>query len=277
MTLADRLAGKNWPWHVEATDISHRMLVAGNRAIYKESSVVPHSPAWAMPYFQKGFGPQEGQFKVKADIRSTVNFRQLNLLESTPPFTAPLQLIFCRNVMIYFDRKTQEGLIGKLTRNLVPGGYLIVGHSRGPHRDLPSPAAGPALGLPPPAQLMSTPAKIRVLIVDDSAVVRRLAQDALSADRDIEVVGTAADPYEARDQIAKLAPDVLTLDLEMPRMDGLTFLGLLMERRPLPVVIMSSLTTRGSEYALEALRLGAIDVIGKPSSSISFSAKSARN
>lgn len=111
---------------------------------------------------------------------------------------------------------------------------------------------------------MSTPAKIRVLIVDDSALVRRLVREMLSADREIEVVGTASDPYEARDQIARLAPDVLTLDLEMPRMDGLTFLSLLMERRPIPVVIMSSLTVRGSEFALEALRLGAIDVIAKP-------------
>ncbi len=111
---------------------------------------------------------------------------------------------------------------------------------------------------------MSLSPKIRVLVVDDSAVVRRLACELLGADREIEVVGTAADPYEARDQIARLAPDVLTLDLEMPRMDGLTFLSLLMERRPLPVVIMSTLTARGSEFALEALRLGAVDVIGKP-------------
>ncbi len=111
---------------------------------------------------------------------------------------------------------------------------------------------------------MNPPAKIRVLIVDDSAVVRRLVRETLGADPELEVVGTAADPYEARDQIARLAPDVLTLDLEMPRMDGLTFLGLLMERRPLPVVIMSSLTARGSEFALEALRLGAVDVVAKP-------------
>jgi two-component system chemotaxis response regulator CheB len=103
--------------------------------------------------------------------------------------------------------------------------------------------------------------------VDDSPVIRRLARDALSADPEIDVVGSAADPYEARDQITQLSPDVLTLDLEMPHMDGLTFLGLLMERRPIPVVIMSSLTNRGSEFALEAMRLGAVDVIGKPSSS----------
>lgn len=111
---------------------------------------------------------------------------------------------------------------------------------------------------------------IRVLIVDDSAVVRKLVTDALRADPEIEVVGTATDPYVARDKIKELQPDVLTLDLEMPRMDGLTFLRILMEQHPMPVVIMSSLSQRGSDYALEALRLGACDVLGKPSGSYSF-------
>lgn len=111
---------------------------------------------------------------------------------------------------------------------------------------------------------------IRVLIVDDSAVVRKLAREALAADPDIEVVGTAIDPYDARDKIVALDPDVITLDLEMPRMDGLTFLRLLMERRPKPVIVLSSLSQRGSDYALEALRIGAVDVMGKVSGSSSF-------
>ena len=117
---------------------------------------------------------------------------------------------------------------------------------------------------------MTLPRKIRVLVVDDSAVVRKLASDALASDPDIEVVGTAIDPYMARDKLKELSPDVLTLDLEMPRMDGLTFLRLLMERKPMPVVVMSSLTQRGSDFALEALRLGAVDFIAKPSGSFSF-------
>jgi two-component system chemotaxis response regulator CheB len=113
---------------------------------------------------------------------------------------------------------------------------------------------------------MIAPRRIRVLIVDDSAVVRRVISDTLAADPELEVVGTAVDPYVAMDLIAERAPDVLTLDLEMPRMDGLTFLRLLMERRPLPVIVLSSLSPRGSDYALEALRLGAVDVLGKAGS-----------
>jgi two-component system chemotaxis response regulator CheB len=117
---------------------------------------------------------------------------------------------------------------------------------------------------------MITPRKIRVLIVDDSAVVRRAIADALSADPEIEVVGTACDPYLARDKILELNPDVLTLDIEMPRMDGLTFLRILQQHHPMPVIIISSVTQAGSAAALEALASGAVDVIPKPSSSWSI-------
>lgn len=115
-----------------------------------------------------------------------------------------------------------------------------------------------------------SPRRIRVLVVDDSAMVRKLVSDALKSDPEIEVVGTAVDPYAARDKIQALNPDVLTLDLEMPRMDGLTFLKIIMEQRPLPVIIMSSLTQRGSDVAFEALRLGAFDVLAKPDGPYSF-------
>src|SRR5579862_1298517 len=103
----------------------------------------------------------------------------------------------------------------------------------------------------------------KVLIVDDSAVVRKLLGDALRAEPDIEVVGGAADPFIARDFILQHEPDALTLDIEMPRMDGLTFLRRIMEHRPMPVIIISSVTQAGSTATLEAMRLGAIDVIAK--------------
>jgi two-component system chemotaxis response regulator CheB len=108
--------------------------------------------------------------------------------------------------------------------------------------------------------------RIRVLVVDDSAVVRRMISEALGQDPEIEVVGTACDPYVARDLILQLEPDVLTLDIEMPRMDGLTFLKILQEHRPMPVIIVSSLTTAGSKLALRAMELGAVDVVAKQSS-----------
>lgn len=107
---------------------------------------------------------------------------------------------------------------------------------------------------------------IRVLIVDDSAVVRKVLSDELSRYRDIDVVGTAIDPYVARDKIVKLRPDVITLDVEMPRMDGLSFLAKLMKHYPTPVVIVSSLTPQGSASAVRALQLGAVEVISKPGS-----------
>ena len=110
---------------------------------------------------------------------------------------------------------------------------------------------------------------IKVLIVDDSALVRKVLTEELGKQHDIEVVGTAVDPYVAREKIVELQPDVLTLDLEMPRMDGLSFLAKLMKHYPMPVVVVSSLTPKNSENALMALRLGAVDVISKPGSSYS--------
>ncbi len=100
---------------------------------------------------------------------------------------------------------------------------------------------------------------IRVLIVDDSALVRKFLTSELSKYGDIEVVGSALDPYVARDKIVSLRPDVVTLDLEMPRMNGLAFLAKLMKHYPLPVVVVSSLTPRDSEMAIRALELGAVD------------------
>lgn len=105
---------------------------------------------------------------------------------------------------------------------------------------------------------------VRVLIVDDSAVVRSILSHQLNEMPGIEVIGTAPDPYVARDKIVALQPDVVTLDIEMPRMDGITFLRKLMRHRPTPVVIVSSLTHQGGELALEAMEAGAVDVVSKP-------------
>jgi two-component system chemotaxis response regulator CheB len=115
--------------------------------------------------------------------------------------------------------------------------------------------------------------KIRVLIIDDSALVRKLLTDILSSDPAIEIAGTAPDPFIARDKIKQLNPDVLTLDVEMPKMDGVTFLRNLMRLRPMPVVMVSTLTEKGADVTLEALELGAIDFVTKPKLDLTESIK----
>lgn len=114
-----------------------------------------------------------------------------------------------------------------------------------------------------------TVAKIKVLVIDDSALVRKILQEELSKDEQIEVIATAPDPYIGRDKIVQLEPDVLLLDIEMPRMDGLTFLEILMKHRPMPVIIVSSLGKKGSEVALRAMEIGALEVMAKPGTSYS--------
>ena len=106
--------------------------------------------------------------------------------------------------------------------------------------------------------------KIRVLVVDDSALVRQMVTEMLSSDPQIEVIGNASDPLFARSMIKELNPDVLTLDVEMPRMDGLNFLEKIMTLRPMPVVMVSSLTQKGAEAALRAMELGAVEIVAKP-------------
>lgn len=110
---------------------------------------------------------------------------------------------------------------------------------------------------------------IKVLIVDDSATVRRVLTEALAKEPGMQVVGSAPDPYAAREMIVSLKPDVLTLDVEMPRMDGLSFLAKLMQHHPMPVVVISSLTPKGSDEAMRALELGAVEVLCKPGSAFS--------
>ncbi|MEE9911258.1 MAG: chemotaxis response regulator protein-glutamate methylesterase [Deltaproteobacteria bacterium] len=118
--------------------------------------------------------------------------------------------------------------------------------------------------------------KIKVLIVDDSAVVRKIFSEELSKYPDVQVVGVAPDPYVAREKIVNLKPDVLTLDIEMPRMDGLTFLRKLMKYYPLPTIIVSSLTPQGGKLTLEAMDIGAVDVIAKPGTAYSVGDMSAQ-
>ena len=128
MTL-DETLGQTWPWHIECTDISHHILAKARAGIYREEPVGKLSPERVRKYFQCGHGPQQGNYRIKPALRAGLNFQRLNLLEGELPSQELFQVIFCRNVMIYFDHKTQEELVQKLSRRIVPGGYLLVGHS----------------------------------------------------------------------------------------------------------------------------------------------------
>jgi two-component system chemotaxis response regulator CheB len=123
-----------------------------------------------------------------------------------------------------------------------------------------------SISTPIPRQSPQSQRIVKVLVVDDSAVVRQLLTRELQRDAHIQVVGTAPDPYIARDKIVELQPDVLTLDVEMPRMDGITFLRKLMQYHPMPVIVVSSLTQQGTQTAVEAMAAGAVDVLAKPGS-----------
>jgi chemotaxis protein methyltransferase CheR len=123
------LARPSWAWQIEATDISTRILKRAREAIYPSESVNKVRADLLKRYFQRGLGPQEGNYRVKSELGARVTFRHLNLLGDSYPFTEPFHVIFCRNVMIYFDRPTQEELVRRLSDRLVRGGYLMVGHS----------------------------------------------------------------------------------------------------------------------------------------------------
>lgn len=112
--------------------------------------------------------------------------------------------------------------------------------------------------------------RVRVLIVDDSALIRKMMTEILSKDPGIEVLGTAQDPYVAREKIKALNPDVITLDIEMPKMDGIEFLQKIMKLRPMPVLMVSSLTQQGADATLQALELGAVDYVAKPTQDLQF-------
>ena len=173
--------------------------------------------------------------------------------------------IFCRNVVIYFDEPTQQRIWENFVPRLTPAGALYIGHSER--------VSGPAA-----ERLVSdgistyrlhggrSMKPVRVLVVDDFASMRALIALTLVADPGIQVIGQAADPLQAREAIKALNPDVMTLDVEMPKMNGLDFLDKVMRLRPLPVIMVSSLTERGAAATISAMEIGAIDCVGKPNS-----------
>src|SRR3569623_2118078 len=207
-------------------------------------------------------GGQKQNFEVKVVCggRMIEFVRHFLATEGLPVLAADLGDIYPRKLH-YFPA---TGVVrGKKLRSM--HNDTIVRRERDYLQDLHSqPPAGAEELICRGAQRKIVSKKIKVLVVDDSALIRQLLTSLLAEDAQIEVVGAAADPYAAREKIKTLQPDVLTLDVEMPRMDGLTFLRNLMRLHPMPVVMVSSLTANGADVTLEALSLGAVDFVTKP-------------
>jgi len=267
-----------------ATDISEEALARAR------SGMVAEDPASGVPAAARGHLVREapGVWRVEQAVRDLVAFRRLNLVDPVWPVSGPFDAVFCRNALIYFRPETQHAVLRRFLGLIRPGGILALGHSEKlpadwteaePHRAPTAyrvrgtqhggPGPGPTAD-PPGAPSGASPdlpaaRPVRVLVVDDSAVMRDLLTSLLAEDPGIEVVGAAEDAHAARELIKRLAPDVLTLDVEMPGMSGIEFLERLMRLRPMPVVMCSTLTREGAATSLRAIELGAVDCVEKPS------------
>lgn len=266
------------PWDVRiyGTDISRRCVMAARRGVYGERSfrVTPREMR------DKYFTEDSDGWHIAEFIREMCHFGQESLLEEKRSrLLGSVDAVFCRNVLIYFDLNARKTAIDAIYKRLQPGGALFLGHSesllnvpttfellhlrddlvyRKPETDREEEPRSGSFKLTTP----SSPPPIRLLVVDDSAYNRRSIAQAFVDHPEVEIVGKAADGEEALKLVTALKPDAITLDLEMPRMDGFTFLRILMARAPTPVVVVSSYSQR--ENVFKALEFGALDFVPKP-------------
>ena len=216
-----------------ATDINTQVLATGRRGVYplEDLSSIPLN-------LRNSWTETSGDhFEFDEAAKRLISFKPLNLIEPWP-MKGQFNVIFCRNVMIYFSQELQTTLWDRFAAKLVDDGMIYIGHSER--------VVGPAIGklnIEGPTALSQeaeggsmTP--IRVLIVDDSRTMQLVMAQKLSAEPDIEVIGFAGTALEAREKIKVMNPDVITLDVEMPEMNGIEFLRRIMKLRPMPVVMV---------------------------------------
>ncbi len=266
----------SWDIRVYGTDISRRCVVAARRGVYGERSfrVTPREMR------DKYFHQEPDGWHIAEFIRDMCHFGQESLLEERRSrLLGSVDAVFCRNVLIYFDLNARKTAIDAIYNRLQPGGALFLGHSesllnvpttfellhlrddlvyRKPETGREEEPRSGSFKVTTP----SSPPPIRLLVVDDSAYNRRSIAQAFVDHPEVEIVGKAADGEEALKLVTALKPDAITLDLEMPRMDGFTFLRILMSRAPTPVVVVSSYSQR--ENVFKALEFGALDFVPKP-------------
>jgi len=271
-------------FEILGTDIDEESIQFASNGVYTWREIREIPLDYLEGNWARGTGEIAEFVKAKDSLRSKVRFEKKNLLELTPPKQgAPrFDLIFCRNVFIYFTQSQIQSISENLLQNLAPHGYFFVGLSESLlNLKLSLQKAGASVyqpaglsklteGLsrikdsvaPKPAE--SRPQKLRTLLVDDSPTVLRLLNEVLGNDPGFEVIGTASNGKEAAEQVKKLKPDVITLDIHMPEMDGIEYLSKNMTPAHPAVVVISSVPREDSELALRALQLGARDYVEKP-------------
>ncbi len=234
-------------FRILATDIDPRVVEEGRIGVYPAAALAEAPGALRQRYFAPAGDDDRRSLQASEELRRLVVFRTLNL-NGVWPMPGKFHAIFCRNVVIYFDESDAAERCGANSPpNSSRGGDPLHRSFRARHG-----AGGGAFRQRRRHRLSAQGRRrrmnpVRVLVVDNSATMRGLISAALSEDPGIEVIGQASDPLEARAAIKALNPDVMTLDVEMPKMDGLEFLEKVMRLRPFPVVMVSSLTARGRE------------------------------
>lgn len=260
------------------TDIDPVSLNKARNGVYRENDIRGLDKAVIARYFDIGKGELEGYYRVKSFVHKYCRFEQLNLLSQRYPYTN-CDIIFLRNVLIYFDPSDVQRVAGRMAECLGEQGLLFIGHSESLElNELPLVSRGvavygkkqssavPAQKNEPKLEKLSRP--ISVLIVDDSKTTRSVIKSLLSSRKEFEVVGEAENPVEAEELVKRLNPDVMTLDINMPIMDGITYLEKL-NGRPRPTVVMMSATSESEAIsAFRCLELGAFDYIEKPKSTL---------
>ena len=265
-------SGVKMRFAILGTDISAEILQSARRAIYPSSMLEPISADMQTRYVLKAADPARQEFRIAPQLRRFVHFASLNLMDESYPFDRDVDIIFCRNVLIYFSRTAQQAVLRRLASHLRPGRlfdprpFRIIRLGRQVRNETSLADGLRANGTVPNPEggVMRNGGKIRVLIIDDSASVRQALVSVISSAPDMDVMATASDPFIAAQRIHEEVPDVIILDVEMPRMDGITFLKKLMSQRPIPTILCSTLVEKGSDTALEGLDAGAIELIVKP-------------
>ncbi|MEI8024705.1 MAG: chemotaxis-specific protein-glutamate methyltransferase CheB [Pseudomonadota bacterium] len=259
-------------YRILATDIDTEMLNKADTGVYSFQDVKRDVPDnFLRQYFLAGKGPNASLARVRPELKCNIKFRPFNLI-SKDKLPLKFDFVFVRNVLIYFDPPTVEGVLKKLSSHLKLGGHLITGLCESVVIPEFSSRGNSIHQLPPKVSASArtavnvAPSRIKVLIVDDSKVIQTVLNKLISENPAFEVSGVAGDPFEANELIAKVRPDVVTLDIKMPKMDGIAYLSKLAALN-IPAIMVTGAADEDNHLILDAMARGATDVLIKPTPS----------